>query len=322
MTASRAGVSIRVLESFGAVVQDLGRVGHEKGGINRSGASDTFSSRFANLAIGNRADAPCVEITGTRFAFETAEAVTIAVTGAGCEVRVDEDVRIPQWEPVTVPRGARVDIGLPTAGYRVYLALAGGLRARSLYGSVSPLPPFGFLNEVRAGDELSRDPRNAGSPVAPGSSDLARPFVERTLGAERIGVIETAQTAMFEGMERLYSHQFTMSPRSNPVGARFAGPTPVRKDNRELVSRSVPIGSIEIPSAGELIALLRGRLITAGYPVPAVIARADIDVVAQLAPGARVGFERIDESEARYRLMQTELVLQRLAGRDTSRHHL
>lgn len=309
----------RVVESFGALLQDLGRTGHEKGGINRSGASDTFSSRFANLVVGNTPDAACVEITGTGFSIDTDVALTIAVTGARATVWLDGDVRLPQWEAVTVPAGVRIRLDPPSDGYRSYLAIAGGIRAERFFDSVSPLPAFGFRNAVEAGDVLLPGTAAVGPPVDRGAAALARPFVERLAAAPLIGVLETVQTAMFSGMERLWENEFVMSGRSNAVGARFTGNTPVRSDHRELVSRSVPIGSVEIPSEGELIALLRGRLITAGYPVPAVIAKADLDLAAQLAPGAVVRFDRIEETEARFRLVEQEITIRRLAGPAGSR---
>lgn len=313
MTAVTQGDALRVVESFGAVLQDQGRVGHEQGGVNRSGASDVFSSRFANLVVGNPAHAPVVEITGAAFAVVTAAPVVVAVTGARAGVLIDGDVRVPQWEALALPAGVRLDIAAPSAGYRTYLAVAGGIAGERLLGSVSPLPSAAFVNAVEAGEALTLADAAVGAPAPRGAVVLARPLVDRIDRAGEIGILETTQTAMFEGMGRLYSEEFTMSGRSNAVGARFDGATPVRSDPRELISRSVPIGSIEIPSAGELIALLRGRLVTAGYPIPAVITKADIDVVAQLAPGTKTRFARIDESEARWRLLQQELALRELA---------
>jgi biotin-dependent carboxylase-like uncharacterized protein len=313
VTAATTAAPLRVVASFGAVLQDQGRIGHEHGGVNRSGASDIFSSRFANLVVGNDAGAAVVEITGAAFAVVTAAPIIIAVTGARAEVLIDGDVRVPQWEAVSLPAGARLDIAAPRTGYRTYLATAGGFAADRLLGSVSPLPPAAFLNAVELEQELSVAGPPKGAPAPRGATALARTFLDRLDRGDPVGVLETTQTAMFEGMERLYSEEFTMSGRSNAVGARFEGYTPVRSDPRELVSRSVPIGSIEIPSAGELIALLRGRLVTAGYPVPAVIAKADIDLVAQLTPGTTTRFARIDETEARWRLLQQELALRELS---------
>ncbi len=263
--------------------------------------------------MGNSAAAPVVEITGSAFAVVTAAPTVVSVTGARAEVRIDGDVRMPQWEALALPAGIRLDIAAPTRGYRTYFAVAGSFAAEPLLGSVAPLPPAAFLHAVAAGQELALAEGPRGRPAPRGASRLARPLLDRLDRGDRVGVLETSQTAMFEGMERLFTEEFTMSGRSNAVGARLDGYTPVRSDARELVSRSVPIGAIEIPSAGELIALLRGRLVTAGYPVPAVIAKADIDLVAQLAPGTKTRFERIDETEARWRLLQQELALRELS---------
>jgi allophanate hydrolase subunit 2 len=205
----------------------------------------------------------------------------------------------------------RLDIAPPTRGYRVYVAFAGAVKAESLLGSVSPLPARNFENSVAVGERLVLG-IPATPPLRPGAAAHLAPLIAGLHNPGRIGVLQTAQAEVFDGMERLYSNAFQMSPRSNAVGARFDGETPVRRDTTEITSRSVPIGSIEIPATGELIALLRGRLITAGYPIPAVIARADIDAVSQLRPGDAVQFERIDESEARWRVLHQEAALRRL----------
>lgn len=313
MSAAPPG-ELQVLESFGAELQDQGRFGHEHGGVNRSGASDTFSSRFANLLVGNAPGAALVEITGTAFACRAITPVVVAVTGAKAEVVLDGDVRVAQWEATALPAGMTLQVAAPSLGYRVYLAVAGGIAAEHLLGSVAPLPPAHFVHRLKSGSPVETAGPALRPPVPRGASRFAEPFVGPMGRGDRIGVVETREVAMFEGMERLYSHDFVMSGRSNAVGARLEGETPTRTDQRELISRSVPIGSIEIPSAGELIALLRGRLVTAGYPVPAVIAKADIDRVAQTAPGSLVSFERIDEKEARWRLLQQELALRELAA--------
>jgi biotin-dependent carboxylase-like uncharacterized protein len=289
--------TVRVIESFGALVQDLGRVGHEKLGVNRSGASDVFSARAANLLAGNAPDAPLVEITDSRFIFEAEQTVTVAVTGARSSIVLDGEIRLPAWEPLTVPAGTRLDIAPPTQGYRVYVAFSGAVRAENLLGSVSPLPARGFENPVSPGGLLEVG-TPANPPLRPGAAAHLAPLIDRLLNPGRIGVLQTAQAEVFDRMERLYAKSFSMNPRSNAVGARFDGETPVRRDTTEITSRSVPIGSVEIPAAGELIVLLRGRLITAGYPIPAVIARAAIDAVAQLRPGGAVRVERILHQEA------------------------
>lgn len=312
MTMGRIGTAaVRVVDAFAATVQDLGRTGYEQLGVNRSGASDTFSARAANILVGNAVDAPLLEIADSAFAFETEDEVVVAVTGARAEVTVDGTVRLPRWEAIRIPASRILRIAAPEAGYRTYLAFAGGVQADTLLGSVSPLPARSFDNPVPAGTRLEIGPRR-GAPLPRGAGESLAPLAEQLLSRSTIAVMQTAQAAMFADMARLYTEPFTMSPRSNAVGARFDGATPVRVDDTEITSRSVPIGSVEIPSSGELIALLRGRLITAGYPIPAVIARADLDAVAQLRPGAVVRFAPIDEDAARWRVFHQESALRRL----------
>ena len=52
------------------------------------------------------------------------------------------------------------------------------------------------------------------------------------------------------------------------------------------------LGAIEVPSTSDLLLLHRGRGVTAGYPVLAVVTGAGLDTVAQLRPGDVVRFRR------------------------------
>ena len=82
--------------------------------------------------------------------------------------------------------------------------------------------------------------------------------------------------------ELLYRSTYTVSPRSNHIGLRLGGLLPERQTTAEVLSRGVPVGAIEVPSRDELLVLHRGRGVTAGYPVLAVVTSRSLDV---LAPG-------------------------------------
>lgn len=307
------GSVVQVHRAFNAVIQDLGRVGYEHVGVARGGAADVFSMRAANILVGNPPGAPLIEVTDSAFEFRAETPTTIAVTGARSRVLLDSDVQVPQWESVAVPGGVIVSIEPPVHGYRIYIAFSGGLRAERLLGSVSPLPPEGFRQDAEAGS-LLRTGQAARPPLPRGARRILGSLPTQLVEAETVRMMQSSQADFFDHMDRLCSEPFIMSHRSNAVGARFTGTTPVRSDSREIMSRSVPIGSIEIPASGELIVLLRNRLITAGYPVPAVIARSDIDAVAQLRPGTEIRFQPIDEAASRQLLFAQETALDHLAS--------
>lgn len=68
--------------SLVTTIQDLGRVGYQKYGINVSGAMDPLSLRAANLLVGNEEGAGAIEMTliGPDMTFE--EDTLLALTGA------------------------------------------------------------------------------------------------------------------------------------------------------------------------------------------------------------------------------------------------
>lgn len=314
--------TIQILDAFEAVVQDLGRPAADRFGLPRGGASDVFSLRAANLLVGNPEDTPGIELTNTALSWVADVDLIIAVTGADVLVTFNEEVVTDTWTPLLVPAGTTVGVSEPRRGYRTYLSIRGGVNAPRRFGSAAPLVERDFVTPVIPGARLSvsdspghvRDLWWQSPPKA-----LIHTIVSSLLNTSTpIAVRPGPDGPMFEGMERLYQEQYVMTPRSNAVGVRFQGASPRRTDKREILSRTIPIGSIEIPSEGEVIVLLRGRFMTAGYPVPAVVVRADLERMGQLRPGDVVRFREVSGGEARMTHFRQESWLQELAQHSPS----
>ena len=67
----------------------------------------------------------------------------------------------------------------------------------------------------------------------------------------------------------------------------------------ELLSHGVVHGAIQLPPGGAPLVLLADHQTTGGYPVAAVVARADHPRLGQLRPGAVVRFVAVGADEAR-----------------------
>lgn len=306
---------ITVVDGFDVVVQDLGRSGVERLSLNRGGASDTFSFRAANILVGNQENTPALELTGSGMTIEARQEVVAAVTGAECLLLVDGEIAVPSWSPIRIPAGSRLEVSAPVRGFRIYLAFRGGVQADRMYGSVAPVIPGHDTGTVlSSGAEIELGAAaGAGSVPEAVPAQLRRQASELVLPPDRtLEVLAGIDEHMFEGIERLYAEEYTVNPRSNAVGTRLNGASPVRTDYTEILSRSLPYGGIEIPSEGEVIVLLRSRFMTAGYPVPGVVSSASLDRAGQLAPGETARFRRSDEQTARRALFARESVLDRL----------
>jgi allophanate hydrolase subunit 2 len=89
-----------------------------------------------------------------------------------------------------------------------------------------------------------------------------------------------------------------VSPASDRIGLRLVG-DPLPAGAGDLASLGVLAGAVQLPPDGRPIVLIADHQPTGGYPVIAVVASVDRPRLGQLAPGAEVAFERIDEATAR-----------------------
>ena len=132
MTTARA---LEVLEPGPlTTVQDRGRPGWAHVGVPRAGALDASAADLANRLVGNHADAAVLETTLGGVRVRATAAMTVAVTGAECEVRVGGRAR-PFGTAVAVTAGSEVVVGPARHGVRSYLAVSGGVDVEPVRGS-------------------------------------------------------------------------------------------------------------------------------------------------------------------------------------------
>jgi allophanate hydrolase subunit 2 len=112
-----------------------------------------------------------------------------------------------------------------------------------------------------------------------------------------------------DSADRLFRSEFTVSPRSNHIGLRMHGDVPRRVATGEVLSRGVPVGAVEVPAGDELLVLHRGRGVTAGYPVLAVVTSTGLSALGQTRPGQSVRFRRrtVTEAVAAYRSQRADI---------------
>ncbi|WP_033339955.1 5-oxoprolinase subunit C family protein [Catenuloplanes japonicus] len=267
-------------------VQDLGRPGLAHLGVPRSGALDAGALRLANRLAGNPPDAAGLEITLGGLRARATRALTLAVTGAPCPVRVDRRPADPGL-PLAVPAGAVVEIGRASAGLRVYLAVGGGIAVAPVLGSRATDTLSGIGPPVVAdGDVLPVGPATA----LPPGVDLA--VVPPPPAALCLPVWAGPRDDWFtaEARHTLRSAEFRVSTQTDRVGARLTGPALARAITDELPSEGLVLGAIQVPADGQPLVFLADHPTTGGYPVIAVIDPSGVDSLAQARPGTPVRF--------------------------------
>lgn len=140
---------------------------------------DDLSFRLGNRALGNEEGTSGLECTLQGPTLRFTHATTVCVTGAPAPVTID-GTPVPQWEPVTVPAGAVLEIGTPAEhGLRTYVLFAGGLDVPAFLGSASTftLGRFGGHGgrALRTGDVLHGGTVTEGTPYPPPTAPPSAP---------------------------------------------------------------------------------------------------------------------------------------------------
>jgi biotin-dependent carboxylase-like uncharacterized protein len=230
------------------------------------------------------------------------EDTVVAACGAELEPRVDGEPR-PLWEAFAVPAGATLSFGHLKGGARLYLAVAGGIDVPETLGSRSTyaLGAMGGLEgrALAAGDTLPVGPANGAQP--------GRAVPERLWPAFAMDLEIRVVMGLYDHLltDRTFQEAtWTLTPVADRVGFRYKGPKlpmvereqpfGAGSDPSNIVDAPYPIGSIQVPGGVEPIVLHRDAVSGGGYAMVATVISADLDAVAQSAPGARTRFVPVD----------------------------
>ncbi|MDR2363229.1 MAG: biotin-dependent carboxyltransferase family protein [Spirochaetaceae bacterium] len=279
-------------------VQDRGRFGFMALGFSPSGAMDDFSFTLANILAGNDEGEAALEMTVAGISAVFDGPAVIVLTGADISPRID-------GKPAAMNRALAVGAGSVLSssfaqggGCRSYLAVAGGLDLPPVLGSRSTNLKAGIGGlggrKLRSEDYLPfRAPCSVlpamekrvyeGRPPAGGSDPLV------------LHVVPGVQEDRFspEGIRTFYTSAYTLSPDSDRMGIRFAGPPVESMRGTDIVSDGIAAGAVQIPNSGQPVVLMRDRQTTGGYAKIGTVAGTDLCLLAQLFPGTPVRFKKI-----------------------------
>lgn len=287
-----------VAAGIATTVQDAGRVGWAHLGVPTSGAADRASHRLANRLVGNAESCAGIETCGGVELAAEGGALRVAVTGAEAPLTVDGRPA-DQWRPLALAAGARLRVGAPTRGLRIYVSVAGGIGGPPVLGSRSadvlarlvPVPvEAGARLEVGAGGAAGEEGSVAGASAGAAAGDAAG------VPAARPDWLDVWPGPHAEGLDAamrslVATTRWTVSPESDRVGVRLAGPAvPVSGVGSGGLLESVPLvrGAVQAPPSGGLVVMLADHPTTGGYPVVAVVDDASVDALAQSRPGDAV----------------------------------
>ncbi|AGW88467.1 MULTISPECIES: 5-oxoprolinase subunit C family protein [Cupriavidus] len=290
-----------------ASVQDLGRTGFRRFGVGRCGAMDPLAVAVGNRLLGNEPGCAAIEFTLGRAAVRFHADLRVALAGAECGANLD-GVPVWSWHAFDAHKGETLTLPSTRGGTRVYLCVAGGIAVEPVMGSRSTDLKSGFGGlggrPLQEGDRLP-----AGRPGLAAEGDwIGVQAPTWALPAKVDG--KATPIRMLPGPEyedfdaasqqALWQADWTVTPNSNRMGLRLNGPALVRRPERsaDLLSHGVVPGVMQVPPAGQPIALMADAQTTGGYPKIGVVIGADLWRLAQVPLGAPVRFVQVTLGQA------------------------
>ena len=287
-----------------SLLQDGGRRGVAGSGVPWAGPADPFSLALANRLVGNADAAGALEVTAGGPTLRCDDSVLVAVVGGVPDLRL-QGQPVPTDQVFPVNAGQELTVGMVRDGFRTYVAVAGGFVGELVLGSLATDQLCGLgPGPIARGDQLWADALRP-----PLGDHLRSDALLRVDGDAPISlrVLRGPHSEWFApgAFEALADTVFRVGEQSNRVGVRLmpqshvpklTAPGTVRGD---IDSQGNVVGVMQVPPDGIPVILLPDHATLGGYPVLAVVASADLGLLGQCGPGAKVVLVPINLNEAR-----------------------
>jgi len=290
-------------------IQDLGRHGYAKWGINPGGVMDSFAAQVANMLVGNCLPEAVIEIhfPGPQILFE--QNALISITG-GDFSPILNDEPIPSWQPVVVRKNTLLQFNKLNSGARVYLAVHGGFAIPKWFESYSTniKAEAGGLEgrKLKKGDELFfRESKmyvggffksDCSYETFPWKTNIERNYRH----PHEIFFIPGNEWDLLQSQsqEELVKNNFIVHPFSDRMGYQLKGALLELKEKIDLVSSAVNFGTMQLLATGPLMILMADHQTTGGYPRIGHVITAHQSKLSQLRPSDSIHFHMIDIATA------------------------
>jgi antagonist of KipI len=278
-------------------IQDLGRIGQGRYGINPGGAMDRYAAKMANILTGNDIHEALIEIhfPGPQILFE--KDALVCITGGDFVPTLNDDP-IPSWQPVLIRKNTVLQFSAKNNGARVYMSVAGGFILEKWLNSYST-----NLKAAIGGWQGRKLEKNdqllfGAASVSPGvlfrTEDNFEPLRWRPAYQEVYA--NPSEIFFIKGNEwnelgsdsrkELTGSSFTIQGLSDRMGYQLNGHPVSLECRKEFVSSAVSFGTIQLLPNGQLVILMADHQTTGGYSRIGHVISAHLPKLAQLNAGS------------------------------------
>ncbi len=293
-------------------IQDWpGRTGYWHVGVPPSGPMDNYAHRLANRLLNNSESAAALELTLAGPTLHFNSNTFIAITGANMQAMLDNKP-LPLWQCIPVAAGSvltfgAIESGGASAGYRTYLAVAGGFNVPAYLASKSTftLGQFGGHagRALQVGDVLrlyaqDNKPLLVHQPLA---DELLPDYRNEWQIDVMYGPYGAPDYFTADDISMFFDTAWEVHYNSSRTGIRLIGPKPqwARSDGGEaglhpsnIHDCAYAVGTIDFTGDMPIILASDGPSL-GGFVCPATIIQADLWKMGQLKPGDTVRFNAV-----------------------------
>lgn len=290
-------------------VQELpGRLGFLEQGFPLSGPFDAWSSRQANILVGNDRDTATLECQFVGPTVKLDVDCLLAVTGADMKPTLD-GVPLPMYKTVSASAGQTLVMTFAKTGARAYIACSGGIATTPVMGSRAVFHQAGVGGRALV----------AGQVVPLGDSEATAHFTVPEIARPEIGPYGRWTVEALTGpnddwlskdsVERFFSSDWLVQAKSSRTGIRLTGPEFTFSDKAlnkrpdhgqdpsNIIDHGYPMGAVNLAGQTPII-LVNDSPSTGGFINPFTVASAAFWKLAQAKPGEVLRFRRIDRTDA------------------------
>jgi len=255
---------------------------------------DAFALQALNAIVGNSPDSAALEwaLGGGTVQFQGDCVFAIG----GARARATHAGRsIPPFTTCHARAGDDLTIEQLIAGRFLYIAFSGGIDVPQLLGSRSTYLPgrFGGYNgrTIPHKSSLSLGQR---PPSIPAEGFTCPPGLLPRYESSGVRVIRGTHAALFgeSDWDTLTDVEYSVSAASDRTGYKLKG-SALSNSVGNLPSDASCQGAIQITGDGTPIVLMADAPTVGGYPKIAVVAEADMPIVAQRLPGETIRFKLV-----------------------------
>lgn len=283
-------------------IQDLGRNGFRKFGINPNGAMDKTATRLINILQENKEKEAILEMHFPAPEIKFNENAIFALGGANFAAKLN-DKRIENWQIHYAEKDSVLKFTDKIKGNRCYLSVKGGFKVEKWLESSSTnltAEIGGFDGRMLEKDDTIFFNSKFKFQISKPKQKIARSIIPRYSKFPTLRFISGAEFSELTALSELnfLDENFKISKNSNRMGFQFDGKPLHLLNELELVSSAVDFGTIQLLPNGQLVILMADHQTTGGYPRIGQIIEKDLPLIAQLGAGDAVGFQKISIEDA------------------------